>query len=152
MNAEMVLETRNNEPELINARTWRARNGLMEVETGRTWPYHGIDHKAKRTRKYVLQKFRQDCTLDKNGRRDSIPPNALAVPKTVFSNAMTVMDKVEGWNEEECVESNFAACMWIYTKTALCDGQGRRPGDLRQVLVIIRECVSWVCEDALWEP
>ena len=22
--------------------------------------------------------------------------------------------------------------------------------DLRQVLVIIRECVSWVCEDALW--
>ena len=25
---------------------------------------------------------------------------------------MTVMDKVEGWNNEECVGSKFAACMW----------------------------------------
>ena len=23
--------------------------------------------------------------------------------------------------------------------------------DLKQMLVIIMECVSWVCEDALWE-
>ena len=66
----------------------------MEVMTGRTWHYHGMDHKAMRTQTCVLQKF---------WRRGNIPPNALAVPKTAFSNAMTVMDKVEGWNEEEWV-------------------------------------------------
>ena len=96
MNADMVIETRDNEPELINARTWRARKGLKEVMTGRTLHYHGMDHKARRKWAYVLQKFWQDYISDKNGRRDYIPPNALAVPKTVFSYTMTVMDKVEG--------------------------------------------------------
>ena len=33
----------------------------------------------------------------------------------------------------------------------LCDGQRRPPKDLRQMLVIIMECVSWACEDPLWE-
>ena len=84
------------------------------------------------------------------------PPNAPAVPKTAFSHALTVMDKVEGWNEEEVGGSKFAACMWIYTKAVLCDGHRRPPQDLRQMLEIIMECVSWVCEDFLceheWEP
>ena len=114
-NAAIVIETRDNEPEPINARTWRARKGLMEVMTSRTWHYHGMDQKAKRTRECVLQKFWQDCISDKNGRRDNIPPNALAVPKTAFSYAITVIDKVEGWNEEKWVWSKFAACMWVNT-------------------------------------
>ena len=38
---------------------------------------------------------------DRFGRRDELPPNALAVPKSAFSYAITVMDKVDGWNEEE---------------------------------------------------
>ena len=150
MNAEMVIETRDNEPELLNARTWRARKGSMQVMKGRTWHYHGIDHKAKRTRTYVLQ-IRLDCISGKNGRRDNIPPNALAVPKTVFSYAMIVMDKVEGWNEEEWVGSKFAACMWIYTKAVLCDGHRRPPQDLRQMFDIIMECLSCLCEAALWK-
>ena len=30
---------------------------------------------------------------------------------------MAVMDKIYGWTDEEkCVGSKFAACMWIYTK------------------------------------
>ena len=45
-----------------------------------------------------------------------MPPNALAVPKTVISYAMTVMDKVEGWNEEKWVGSKLAVCMRIFTK------------------------------------
>ena len=69
--------------------------------TGRTWPYHGLDHKAKETREYVLQKCWQDHVPDKFDRRDAILPNPLAVPKSVFFCAMTVMDKIEGWNEEE---------------------------------------------------
>ena len=49
------------------------------------------------------------------------------------------------------VGSEFTACIRIYTGAALCDGQGRPPEEMRRVLVTIRECVSWVCEDALWE-
>ena len=123
----------------------------MDVVTGGAWPYHGLDHKAKKTREYVLQKFWQDYVPDKFGRRDAIPPNALAVPKSVFCYAMTVMDKVEGWNEEQWVGSNFAACTWLYTEVVLYDGQGPTPEDLRWRLPIIRKSVGWVCEDALWE-
>ena len=46
MDAEMVLETRNNEPELINVRTWRARKGWMEGMTGRTWDYDGMERRV----------------------------------------------------------------------------------------------------------
>ena len=64
--------------------------------TGRTWPYLGMDQNAKKTRKYVLQTFWQDYVSNKNGRRDVMPANTLATPKSVFSNAMIVMDK-GGW-------------------------------------------------------
>ena len=93
-----------------------------------------------RTRTSVCRGSRGTTFRIKNGRRGNIPPNALAVPKTAFSYAMTVMDKVEGWNEEEWVGSNFAACMWIYTSAVLCYGRGRPPQDLRQMLLIIMEC------------
>ena len=53
--------------------------------------------------------------------------------------------KKSGWG------SKFAASVWIYTEALLCDGRGPPPQDLRQMLRIIVECVSWVCEDFLWE-
>ena len=131
----------------------RDRKDSMEFMTGRKWHYHGMNSNAVRTRSSVLQRFWRDHISDKNGRRGNTPPNALAAlaaPKATFSFAMTVMDKVGGWNEEEWV-SKFAASMWIYTKAVRCDGHGRPPKDLRQMLRIIMECVSWVCEDFLWE-
>ena len=60
------------------------------------------------------------------------------------------MDKVEGWNEEKWVGSKFSACMWLYTEAVLCDRRGPTQEELRRILVIIRESVSRVCEDALW--
>ena len=34
--------------------------------------------------------------------------------KAVFSHAMTLTDKIRGWEDEESwVGSKFAACMWI---------------------------------------
>ena len=141
-----VIWTHNNEPEPTNDMTWRARKGLMEVMRGRTWPHHGMDRKAKKTQEYVLQTLWQDYVPDKFGRRDAILPKALTVPKSVFSNAMTVMDKVEGWDDEEkWVGSKYAACMCV------CDGRGSTPEDLRRKLEITRECVGWVCEDVMWE-
>ena len=41
--------------------------------------------------------------------------------KAVFSNAMTLMDKIRGWE----------ACMWIHTKEDLTGGQNTRQGTRR---------------------
>ena len=71
--------------------------------------------------------------------------------KAVFSYAMTVMDKNNGWEEEEWVGSRFAACMWIYTKAVLCDGQESTQDYLRRRLLSNMESVSWVCEEAFEE-
>ena len=38
-----------------------------------------------------------------------------------------------------------------YTLKPYCAMDTDPPEDLRQMLVIMMECVSWVCEDALWE-
>ena len=75
-----------------------------------------------------------------------------AVPKATFSNAVAVMDKVEGWKEEQWVGSYLAATMCIYTKAVLCDGRKRhQPLDMQTILAIIIESVSWVTEDFLWD-
>ena len=143
----MVIDDHPDEPVLVTARTWKDRKDSMELMAGRTWHYHGMVNFALRTRTSVLQRFWRDHISDKDGRRDNVPPNALAalaMPKATFSFAITVMDKVEGWNEEECVGSKFAACMCIFSKAVLCDGCGRGPPqDLRQMLRIFVECVSW---------
>ena len=72
-----------------------------------------MNQNVKKTRTHVLQKFWQDHISDKNGRRDNILPNAQVVPKTAFFHSVTVMDKVEGWNEESWVESKFEACVCV---------------------------------------
>ena len=65
-----------------------------------------------------------------------------AVPKATFSYAIAVMDKVEGWKEEEWVGSHLAESMWKYTKAALCDGRKRDPpSDLQPVLATIHRKV-----------
>ena len=70
----------------------------------------------------------------------------------LFSFAMELMDKVEGWNEEKWVGSNFVACLWIYTKAVLCDGRRRYlPLDLEFILGTIVKSVTWVSEGSLWE-
>ena len=56
--------------------------------------------------------------------RDASDWQATAQPKAVFSYAMTVMDKIHGWGEEEkWVGSWFVACLWPYTKCVRCDQQ-----------------------------
>ena len=47
---------------------------------------------------------------------DAINLHANAQLKAVFSCAMTVMDKICGWEEEQKLVGSFAACVWIYTK------------------------------------
>ena len=75
-----------------------------------------------------------------------------AQPKAVFFCAMTVMDKICGWGEEEkWVGSLFAACMCMYTKHVLCDGQETTQNFLKRKMMSIMESVNWVCEEVLEE-
>ena len=63
---------------------------------------------------------------------------------------MTVMDQIDGWEDEEkWVGANFAARMWIYTKAVLCDGQEYTQDNLRRSRLL--SSVNWVCEEAFEE-
>ena len=92
----------------------------------------------------MLNRFWRNHISDKCGLRGDMSPFVrrpfAAVPKATFSFAMTVMDKVEGWNEEQWVGSYFAASIWIDTKAVSCDVRKRVPPlDLQAILGIIVE-------------
>ena len=59
--------------------------------------------------------------------RDACFWHANVLSKAVFSYAMTIMDEICGWEDEQNrVGSKVAACMWIYTKEVSTSGQIRR--------------------------
>ena len=59
------------------------------------------------------------------------------------------MDKIYGWEDEEkCVGSQFAACMWIYIRGVLTGWQKPTPEIqeyLERRLLSIMLCMNWVC-------
>ena len=52
-------------------------------------------------REYVLNEFWQIFVRDRPLHGDAINIHANVQSNTVFSNAMTVMDKIDGWEDEE---------------------------------------------------
>ena len=52
-------------------------------------------------RKYVLHEFKQIFVNDRPFQRGVINTQTNTQSKTEFSNAMTVMDKIDGWEDEE---------------------------------------------------
>ena len=92
----------------------RKRKDRIEYQNDRSWPYHGMNACAMKTRTSVLNRFWRDHASDKDGLRGDMSPYprrpVAAVPKTTFSFAMTVMDKVEGWNEEKWDRTWLRAC------------------------------------------
>ena len=147
-----VWAVRSGQPYTVTIETWKERKESMEHLNDRTWCYHGMNADVMKIRSSVLNSFWREHISDQNGRRGNIPPYAqapfAAVPRATISFAMTVMDKLEGWNDEKWVGSMFAASMWIYTKAELCDWRGRDPPmDLRKKFTIIMESASWVTTD-----
>ena len=69
-------------------------------------------------------------------------------------------DKVNGWSEEgwamkdgesdTCgIGGKLAACMWIYTKAAICDGQRNSEEFWNQKRNSVIEAVNWSCSRVL---
>ena len=84
MDAEMVIDDRFQWNCSCDCRTWRDRKDSTEVMTGRTWHYHGMNHKFMRTRTSVLQRFWRDHIPDKNGRRGNIQAKCIGRTKDRF--------------------------------------------------------------------
>ena len=96
---------------------WRVKKDKMEVATGGTWTERERGPRTLQLREYVLREFWAIFVDDRPLYSDACHTHANAQSKAVFSYAMAVMDKICGWTDEEkCVGSKFAACMWIYTK------------------------------------
>ena len=75
------------------------------------------------------QILRERHTSDKNGIWYDMPPYvkrpydrclhvaaARSRPKSNLTYALTLMDKIGGWNDEKWIGPKFAACVRIYTK------------------------------------
>ena len=92
---------------------------------------------------YILREFWQQIFEDALFRHVNVQS------KTVFSYALTLMDKMRGWEDEEKrVGSKFATCMWIYTKKALTKEQIPNPAMkeyLKKQKLPIMLCTNWVC-------
>ena len=67
-------------------------------------------------REYTLKEFWEIFVDDRPFGAESIDRQVNVQSKIVFSYAMTLMDMMRGWEDEErWVGSTFAACMLIYT-------------------------------------
>ena len=79
-------------------------------------------------REYALWEFWEIFVDDRPCCRDPCFKHANVQSKAVFSYAITVMDKICGWEDEEkCVGSKFAECMWVYIKGVLTGWQKPTP-------------------------
>ena len=95
---------------------------FFDEKTGRIWPIAELSARAKLTREYDVTHFWLSFVEDKFDLDNAIQTEAW------FSYAITVMDKVGGWEDEEgeqekWVGSRLAASMWIYTKAVVCNWQ-----------------------------
>ena len=103
-------------------------------------------------REYLLREFWAIFLDDRPFHSGSLCRHANVQPKAVFSCSMAVMDKIHGWEDEEkWMGSNFAACMWIYTKGAQTGGQilDRVEEEyVRKRKMSMMLCANWVCEGA----
>ena len=102
---------------------WRVKKDKMENARGGTWTKFDWSPRPLQLREYARREFWEIFVDERPFCRHSCCKHANVQPRAVFSYAMTVIDKVEGWNEEKWVGSKFAACMWIYTKRVLTGGK-----------------------------
>ena len=115
----------------------------MDLETKEHNP------RTNQLREYALKEFWDIFVDDSLFGEDALLKQVNVHSKAVFSYAMTLTDKIQGWEDEESwVGSKLAACMWIYTKEPLTGGQildREKEEHLRKRIMSIMLCTNWVC-------
>ena len=121
----------------------------MEKASRRTWAENEESPRAMQLREYTLKDFLEIFVDDRPFGADAMFRQVNVQSKTVFSCTMTMMDNINGKEDEErWVGSKFAACMWIYTKEVLTGGQilnQEQEEYLNQRMMSIMLFTNWVC-------
>ena len=101
----------------------------MEKASRRSGTANEITPRAAQLREYTLKEFLEIFVDDRPFGADALFRQINVQSKAVFSYAMTMMEKIRGWEEEErTVGSKLATCIiWIYTKKALTKEQIPNP-------------------------
>ena len=119
-------------------RAWKRRKNKMEKISRSFSTANENTPRAVQLREYILEEFWDIFVNDGLLGAEALIRHVHVQSEAVFSYAMTMMDKIEGWEEEERrVGSEFATCMWIYTKKIIdC---------LKKRMMSITFCTNWVC-------
>ena len=89
----------------------------MEKDSRRPWIQYEHIPRAMQLTVYTLKEFWEIFVDDRHFGTDSIDREANVQSKAVLSFAVTLMDKIRGWEDEESwVGFKFAACIWIFYK------------------------------------
>ena len=124
----------------------------MEKASRKPWTQHEHSPSAMQLREHTLKEFGEIFGDNRPFGTESADREANVQSKAVLSHAMTLMDKIRGWEDEESsFGSKFAACMWICTKGGLTGGQ--MLDRVQEQYLWIRTmsimlCTSWVCVGA----
>ena len=134
-------------PKLMNA--WKRRKHKMERASRGPWIEYEHSPRARQLREYTLKNVWESSWMTDPFEAEAINRQVNVQSQAVFSDAMTLMDKIRVWEDEESwVGSKFAACMWICTKDALTRGQildKEQEEYLKKRIMSIMLCTNWVC-------
>ena len=107
---------------------WKRRKDKIEEASSRSWTENKKSPRTMQLREYTLREFWEIFVDDRPFGADASVRHVNVQSKAVFSHAMTIMDEIYGWEDDEKrVGSKFAACMWIYTKKNIDKGQIPNP-------------------------
>ena len=108
---------------------WRVKKDTRgKAATGATWTKSEWGPRTLQLRECLSRELWAIFVVDRPFDSDTLHWHSHVQSKAVFSYAMTVMDKIHGWiDEEKWVGSKFAACMWIYTKVLLTERRKPTP-------------------------
>ena len=99
---------------------WIDRKTLFDEKTGTGWANEELSDWSQSTRGAFLKHFWHFFVNDKIDLENAIQT------KAEFSYALTVMDKIGGWEGNEDVDNQvglrFGSCLWIFTKAIMLDG------------------------------
>ena len=101
-------------------REWKRRKNKMKQVSRWSWTANESSPRALQLTEDTLKGFWKIFVDHRPFGAEALFKNVNVQCKAVFSFAMTIMDKIHGWEDEEKrVGSKFATCMWIYTEKAL---------------------------------
>ena len=99
---------------------WRTKKEKMDVATGRTWTSYEWSCGAWQAREHILNENWRIFVDDRLVPRHATNLHSNAQPKAVFFCAMTVMDKICGWSEEEKWVDLYLQPVCGYTPNMCC--------------------------------